>query len=123
MKKMYILVRKDLDEYGQSYKYVQGMHAAMEYADWYGLEEWKTTLVVLGVKNLYHLRKWHDKLEDADERHKAFTEPDLGDEMTSIACWSDGKIFKSLNLIGESDGTRKTRLQSISRSREQNTGG
>jgi len=29
--KMYVLVRKDLDEYGKSYKYVQAGHAVAEY--------------------------------------------------------------------------------------------
>jgi hypothetical protein len=95
-KKMYILVRNDLAE---KYCIVQGSHALAQYAiDHKNLFlEWNNrTIVFLGVRNLKELRKWLYLLEETRKDFSTFDEPDLDDQLTSIACYDTGEIFKGL---------------------------
>ena len=56
-------------------------------------------MVMLGVENERDLKDWVE-LSLYDEKHAVFTEPDIGGEMTAIACLpKDPKIFKSLRLL------------------------
>lgn len=96
---MYVLVRKDLSEI---YRGVQGGHALAQYS-LYGdkelFEKWNNgTLVYLGVPNEKVLGLWMQKLIDKHKEFTFFREPDLGDQITSIACIDTGEVFKKLPL-------------------------
>ncbi len=99
-KKMFVLVRKDLDPI---YGGVQANHALAEYSlkGNKGLfEEWgNSTLVHLGVRNEGALKLWAHKLTDKKKDWVGFEEPDLGNQMTAIACISEEETFKNLNLL------------------------
>ena len=98
MKKMFILVRKDL---GNPYKMVQGAHALAQYALEHTQEfnEWNNeTIVFLDVKDEKSLLKWKDKLFYSDKKISVFTEPDIGDQITAISCYDTGEILKNLQV-------------------------
>ncbi len=98
MKKMFILVRKDL---GNPYKMVQGAHALAQYALEHTQEfnEWNNeTIVFLDVKDEKALLKWKDKLFYSDKKISVFTEPDIGDQITAISCYDTGEILKNLQV-------------------------
>ena len=98
MKKMFILVRKDL---GSPYKMVQGAHALAQYAleHTQDFNEWNNhTVVFVDVKDEKSLYKWKEKLHYSDKRTSIFHEPDINDELTAIACYDDGEIFKNLQV-------------------------
>jgi len=99
---MYVLVRNDL---ASTYKNVQGAHALARFASEHPKEfkEWdNTTLVFLGIPNLREMRIWHIKLSTMFRQRKRiysiFYEPDLDDQITAIACYDTGIIFKKLWL-------------------------
>ena len=96
--KLYVLVRKDLSRSQQA---VQSGHAV---AEWLlrnpDSPKWSNgTLVYLGVKNEEELHSWMDKLEARCKSTTPFCEPDIGNEVTAIACLSNGKEFRHLRLI------------------------
>ena len=98
MNKLYVLVRKDLSP---SYQAVQAGHAV---AEWllqnHQGSEWKNnTLIYLGVKDLDDLNHWIEKLKYKNIEFSAFKEPDIGNEITAIACLDDGKLFSKLRLL------------------------
>jgi len=95
-KKMYVLVRLDLSE---KYCMVQGSHALAQYAiDYRGLFlEWgNSTIVYLGVRNLKELRNIKATLEETHKDFSQFIEPDLDTQLTAIACYDTGELFKNL---------------------------
>lgn len=98
-KKMYILVRKDLDAI---YRMVQGSHALAEYAiknpkDFY---TWGNTIIIfLGTKNEISLKSMMFKLQMKGKAFSEFREEDLSGQITALACYDDGKIFKDLDII------------------------
>lgn len=97
--RMYILTRLDLAE---SYRMVQGSHALAQYALEHNsnFRSWKNgTVVFLGVRNLIALRGWTRVLKIEGKCHSVFYEPDLDYQETSIACWDDGDIFKTLKTV------------------------
>ena len=98
MKKLYILTRRDLKP---SYQAVQAGHAVAEWILRHqGQSEWDNgTLVYLGIDDEQELQRWTEKLDCKDMQWTGFTEPDIGDQMTAIACLSDGKIFSNLKLL------------------------
>lgn len=59
--------------------------------------------VVLEVNDESHLRRVIDKLNLFNIRHKAFIEPDLGNQITSVATepisGESRKIFKNYSLL------------------------
>ena len=96
--KMYVLVRKDL---GMPYKYVQGIHAtSVLSSDFYNSCNFeKTTAIVVEVRNEKELMLWRDKMDYFKVDHSYFLEPDLNNQLTSVACLSsDEEFFKSLPL-------------------------
>ena len=98
MKKMFILVRKDLES---PYKFVQGAHALAQYAleHTQDFNEWNNqTIVFVNVKDETALYKWKDKLYYSDKKISVFTEPDINDQLTAIACYDEGGIFKNLQV-------------------------
>ena len=84
-KKLYVLVRKDLDSYSQSYKYVQGMHAVAVFASSHLCDYEHQTMVVLEVGNKWKMEEWKSKLEKQGKVFEVFHEPDIEDELTAIA--------------------------------------
>ena len=98
MNKLYVLVRKDLPN---SYQAVQAGHAVAEWLLQHGqITEWKNgTLVYLGVENEHDLERWTHKLNYKNMQWTGFREPDIGDQMTAIACLTDGKVFANLKLL------------------------
>ena len=106
MKKMFVLVRGDL---GNPYKMVQGAHAVAQYAleEPQMFNEWNNeTIVFLDVKNEDAMMKWaYGILKYTDKKYSLFFEPDLADEsrgiysqLTAIACYDDGQMFKGLQV-------------------------
>ena len=92
---MFVLVKQDL---GNPYKMVQGAHALAKYALEFPqlFKEWNNeTIVFVDVKNLL---RWEERLTYSDEVYCSFTEPDLNDELTAIACFTRSDIFNKLNL-------------------------
>lgn len=97
-KKMYVLVRNDLAE---KYRFVQGAHALSQFSLDHPEEfqEWgNSTIVFLGVRNLIELKQQNRVLQTHSKKFSSFYEPDLEDQMTGIACYDTGFIFKDLNL-------------------------
>lgn len=96
--KMYVLVRSDLAEI---YRIVQGSHALAQFAldkqEHFAL--WKNgTIVYLSTRGLKDLKIWLYRLQSADKVHASFYEPDLDGQLTAIACYDTGEIFKDLKL-------------------------
>lgn len=94
--KMYVLVRLDLSE---TYRIVQGSHALAQYAldNPDNFKAWNnSTIVFLGVRNLIDMRGWLNKLIVNDKVFTSFQEPDLDNQVTAIACFDTGEIFRSL---------------------------
>lgn len=95
--KMYVLTRLDLSKSQQA---VQAGHAVAELLLRGQPKGWDNgTLVYLGVPDLESLERWKQKLEFKEKPHSEFREPDIGNEITAIACVSDGKIFSKLKLL------------------------
>jgi len=62
--------------------------------------EWNNhTLIYLKVKDQDQIKFWIDVLEIREEKCTIFREPDLNNEITAIASYGDGKIFKGLSLL------------------------
>ena len=94
--KMYVLVRRDLSKSQQA---VQGGHALAEFilncqSPWNN-----STLVYLGVNTKYQLWAWREKLKELKIKFIEWKEPDMQNETTAIAAYSNHKIFKRLNLL------------------------
>lgn len=97
--KMYVLCRRDLNPV---YAVVQGSHALAQYSLEHPDEfkAWNnTTIAVLGVRNLIEIREWSSKLVKKERIFSTFCEPDLDCQMTAIACYDDGGVFKDLKLL------------------------
>lgn len=94
--KMYVLVRNDLSD---TYKIVQGSHALAQYALTvpHLFTVWGNgTIVYLGVRNYKELKFWELKLTEAKKTFSSIHEPDLDGQLTGIACFDTGDIFKGL---------------------------
>ncbi len=102
MRKMYVLVRKDL---AGSQPAVQAGHALAEFLLNHENHGWDNgTLIYLSVKNEDELLDWGYKLATLDVPFSSFTEPDIGDQTTAIAAVDCSEkrlsgLFKRLNLL------------------------
>jgi len=56
-------------------------------------------LIFLGVDNEDSLKLWSQKLNDKEKLFKEFREPDLGGQMTAIACIDTGEVFRKLSIV------------------------
>jgi len=95
--RMYVVVRKDLD---QTYRMVQGAHAlaayTMDYPVW--AKEWGNKyLIFLGTfleanlkKVFLELTAYSDEMEGEGFPIAIFKEPDQMDQLTAIAVFEDG---------------------------------
>lgn len=96
MKKLYVLVRRDLSPSQQA---VQGGHAVAEFL-LHRDTTWKNgTLVYLGVKDLRELLKWMSRFDTFEIPYSAFYEPDIGNEPTALATTTKSWVVKGLNLL------------------------
>ena len=96
--KLYILLRQDLNP---GVQVSQACHITAEWCKrWQeGNKDWNNeTIVVVSVLNLIHLNYWKEKLELKCLEYSIFCEPDLNNEMTGLACYTDKKIFDKLPL-------------------------
>ena len=97
MKKMYVLVRKDLSKSQQA---VQGGHAVAEYLLNVQNHDWKNgTLVYLAVRNETDLISWEGILNNKNIDYAVFKEPDIGNQLTALSVVSDGELFKREILL------------------------
>jgi len=97
MKKLYVLTRRDLPIAQQA---VQSGHAVAEYL-LHNKTSWNNgTLVYLGVNNEEDLEKWIFKLDMESIEYSIFKEPDIGNQITSLATVVDSeKVFSKLRLL------------------------
>jgi len=97
MKKLFIIVRKDLTN---SQMAVQAGHAVAAYLLHSHFFRWKNeTLIYLGVKNLNQMERLKYRLDEEEIPYIEFREPDLNNEVTAIASDTNCKLFEKLNLI------------------------
>lgn len=95
--KLFVLTRKDLSPEQRN---VQSGHALAEFLLNHKTS-WKNgTLIYLGVKDEKHLMRWMYILDKKNIRYSIFKEPDIGNEITSLATdYNETEIFKNLNLL------------------------
>ncbi len=43
--------------------------------------------------------EWYERIRDNGNRVSVFKEPDIGDQLTGIACLSKGREFRKLKLL------------------------
>lgn len=95
-KRMYVIVRNDLTN-GQ--KAVQGGHALAEYI----LNNkclWKNeTLIYLKAKDEDHIKDIMNTLKNKKVNHSCFYEPDLDNQITSIAFEGQNELTLDLRLL------------------------
>ncbi len=106
MKRLYVLVRKDLPP---AYQAVQAGHAVAEwlvrgsgcYREGDGYRYWENdTLVYLHVADEAELLAWHERLEEARTSCRLFREEDLGGQATALAVGGDAKpLVRGLKLM------------------------
>ena len=96
---MYILTRRDLP---RVYSLIQGSHALAQYMIEHTqlAKEWNNyTIVFLDVNTEEKMNQWIDKLDMNNIPFSKFNEPDVNDELTAIACYTDNnKLFKQLQV-------------------------
>ena len=78
---------------------VQAGHAVAAYLLEHDTTWTNGTLVYLKVDNEESLNDWCFKLQKRDMVFSEFREPDIGNEMTALACVADGKVFSGLPLL------------------------
>ena len=96
--KLYVIVRNDLTP---AQKAVQAGHAA---TDWIidnapQVAKWNKTLVYLTAKDMHNLLHIKQRLDYKDIKYTAFYEPDIGNEITAIACLGSNSTVKRLRLL------------------------
>ena len=95
--KLYVVVRKDLS---WPQRAVQAGHGLAELLINREDAEWTNgTLVYLRASGETELLEIKQELEDLDIKHKVFKEPDIGNELTSIASLGNNQIFQRLRLL------------------------
>lgn len=101
MKKLYVLIRKDLSPSQQA---VQAGHAVAEFCRRFPVHsenEWQYgTLVYLGVEDLVSLLIWRRKLDDGDNIPVAeYKEPFYNNQMTAFAILGEKDIVESVKEL------------------------
>lgn len=100
--KLYALNRLDILP---AYRSCQAGHAIAEWllhAPQGQRKQWKNgTLIYLGIRDEDELIHWTKKLDQKGIEWIGFREPDLDNQLTAIACLSDGRPFSNLKLLGE----------------------
>jgi hypothetical protein len=99
MSKLFVITRNDMDFV---YQGVQLGHGVGSFLVAHPDHPWKNhTLVYLEVDDLKELERWTKKLQMRGLEFTTFYEPDIGNELTAIACWTDSKIFSHLSMWGD----------------------
>jgi len=121
MKRLYVLTRNDLGDiykkddnvtlFDPSYQAVQGAHAVAQFMIEHPNNEWKNGyLIFLAVEDEAELKYWAGNLqfdndEVYDERKQipfsVFCESDLNNQLTAIAVYSNGRMFKKLPIMAQ----------------------
>ncbi len=97
MKKLYVLTRNDLPI---QYAAVQAGHGVAQYLlDNPGSAWHNEYLIFLAVKDERELDKVLFRLKYKKAKVSIFKEPDLDNQLTSIAVYSDEKVFKKFKLL------------------------
>lgn len=94
--KMYVLVRKDLTKAQQA---VQGGHALAQFLLNYQSSWENGTLIYLGTKGEWQLMNWIERLEEKQIDTAVWREPDMDNEITAVAAYSEECVFKNLNCL------------------------
>ena len=94
--KMYVLVRKDLTKTQQA---VQGGHALAQFLLNHQSNWENGTLIYLGVKGEIQLMNWIGKLEEKQIDTAVWREPDMANEITAVAAYSEEDVFRNLNCL------------------------
>jgi len=96
MDKMYVISRAQLDPI---YQCVQGGHALVAFTQKYPeiTKEWDNQYLI--YLNSYTLDNVMKDLDLYNIPYAKFVEPDMGDCVTAIACYGDGRYFKDLKLV------------------------
>lgn len=90
--KLYVLACNKLSKKQQ---FVQGTHAAIEYARKNHLQI-HPTLVMLSCPEI---EIWADRLKELEHNHAMFHEPYYNNKLTAIAATDIGEMVSKLNLI------------------------
>ncbi len=96
MKKMFAIVRNDID---RQYQAVQLGHVTSVLAAHNNEIDWTNQTFVWLKASMLKMLKLMSKLEKEGVAFETFNEPDIGNELTAIACLTeDYHIFKNLKL-------------------------
>jgi len=93
---MYVIIRKDIPKIHQA---VQGGHALAEYLLNESTSWTNGTLIYLGIKGLNQIENLKYKFDSEGIPYREFREPDLDNQITSIATDTKNKYIKKLNLL------------------------
>jgi hypothetical protein len=90
--------RKDLPIH---YRGVQSGHAVAQWLLEHPKQDWNNhTLIFLEVENEFKLLRLLDKVKDKEDNFSTFHEPDIGNQLTAIACHTNSRVFSNLKLQG-----------------------
>jgi hypothetical protein len=96
-KKLYVITRKDLPKSQQA---VQAGHALAEFLLTEDRGEWENgTLVYLAVQGEPELQCTSHNLTSSGIQHALFREPDIGNQMTAIACLGSNEVVEEMPLL------------------------
>lgn len=99
---MYVLVRKDLSTPQQT---VQACHAAIEAALSFGRLPDHPSVIICGIDSEAKLHNAHRRLTALGIQCHAFREPDIGNQLTAVACepvyGEHRRIFRQYQLLQE----------------------
>jgi len=120
MKRLYILTRNDLGNvykkddnvtlFDPSYQAVQGAHAVAQFMMEHPDNEWKNGyLIFLAVEDEGDLKEWRGDLQvdnymKSSEKQVPFSlfyEPDLDNQLTAIAVYTNGRMFRKLPIMAQ----------------------
>ena len=94
--KLFVLTRRDLSPEQRA---VQSGHSLAEFLLNYKTNWDNGTLIYLGVENEEELKKWIFKLDRKNIRYSIFREPDIGNQITSLATDHQSRLFSKLKLL------------------------
>ena len=106
------MYKKDdnIELFDPSYQAVQGAHAVAQFMMDYPDNEWKNGyLIFLAVENEAELHEWLGELNYQNETKSSdkkmplsiFKEPDLDNQLTAIAVYTNGRMFKKLPMMAQ----------------------
>lgn len=99
MGKLFVITRNDLE---LPYQAVQLGHGVAEWMKVNKDHSWQNnTLVYLSVENLQRLELLKQRLDSRCLDPVCFYEPDINNELTSVAVYGADKALAGVNLMGE----------------------